>query len=132
MVTTGHGSPKAVHGLHSSGLQKVVVATVGELKALSEKQGAIISSNVGDRKRIILLQAAIDNKVILLNVRDAQKTIDDIQKAFEERKSKRASQIGKKVKKSEEKKKEEKTDKKVVDEKEKERKEAEKTIIKKQ
>ncbi len=89
--TSGYGSPRAVRGLHSSGLQKVLVHTSSELLALDpQKQGAVLGSTLGNRKRLQLLQLALEKKIRVLNVKDAsvlsQKIKTDFSKRQEQRK----------------------------------------------
>lgn len=109
----GYGSPRSIRGLHSSGLAKVLVSTEAELLRVdSGKQGAIIRSTVGGRKRLHLLQLAQEKKIRVLNVKDVAKNVEAITNAFalrtkakvarSQEKSKKESE---KLKKAEEKKK---------------------------
>lgn len=69
-VTSGYGSPRAVRGLHPSGLQGIVVHTQEELVALTPKtQGAIIA-HVGLKRKVELLGIAMEKKIPVLNVKD--------------------------------------------------------------
>ena len=101
-VSTGYSSPRAVHGLHPSGLRGVVVHTLRELQALDPKtQGATIA-HVGLKRRIELLQHAVDKKIPVLNIKDAAAFL---KKTDEERKQKRevqATKLQQKQKKHEE------------------------------
>jgi len=158
LVSTGYGSPKSVKHLHSSGLEKVMVKNKQELLALdTSKQGAIVSSQVGNRKKLEILHSAVENKIEILNLKDVNKCIEKIDADFEARKkikqqkqkSKSEKEVVKK-KKAEEKKKKEQEEKqtetvpekgsnveetkeeKIKEEKEKQKEDIEKTIIKKQ
>src|SRR3989344_2903301 len=51
LVTIGYGSPRAVRGLHSSGLERVLVHNARDLLLVNPTlQGAVISSGVGKKK----------------------------------------------------------------------------------
>ncbi len=59
IVKIGYRNPKSIRGLHPSGLVPVVVSNLGELEKLDPKTNIIyISSTVGLRKKIILVQKA--------------------------------------------------------------------------
>ncbi len=151
LVRIGYGLPKAVRGLHESGLQFVTVHTASELLKLNkQEQGAVISGKVGNRKRLALLELAIQKGIRVLNLKDAQ-CLQKLKEDFAERKknkTEKAKQKGKKQqekekqaiekkkKEEEEKKQEEKKDLEEVasseEQKQKETVEIEKTLIKKQ
>ena len=144
LVRPGYGSPKAVKHLHSTGLEKVLVQNKDGLKDIDiEKQGIVISSLVGNRKRIELIKAALDKKITILNFKDAEKHLTQLKEAFDTRKQSKKKKLTEKEKKDVEKKKkaeekeskEEKKDESPEEDKDKkavEKKEAEKAIIKKQ
>ncbi len=123
MPNPGYSAPAEVRGLHPSGLEMVVVHTVREINSLEPgKQGAVIASTVGDRKKLALLEAARSKQVKVLNIKDIAKHEENIKKAFEERKELRKKKRAEASKKEEEKKK--KAEKKEKEEKEKKEKEA--------
>lgn len=104
LVTIGYGSPKAVRGLHSSGLEKVVVHTARELRQVHpDRQGAVIASGVGNRKRVELLTLAVEKKIRVLNIRDPQGVVEIIKKDLVDRRKVKAERQHTKVKKQEEK-----------------------------
>lgn len=120
---TGYGSPKEVRGLHPSGLEMVVVNNGKELESLdAQKQGAVISSNVGMKKRMGLLALALEKKIMVLNVKDPAKEIEMIKNNFEGRKKLKKEKLSLASKKEEEKKKKAE-ERKVKEEKEKAEKE---------
>ncbi len=93
MPNPGFGAPREVRGLHHSGLEMVVVHNLEQLQALNpQTQGAIVAAAVGNRKKLSLLEAAQQNKITLLNIRDAgvaaQKLVSDFQQRKESRKVK--------------------------------------------
>lgn len=104
--TPGYGSPRAVRGLHSSGLQKVMVHTPTELLSLDpQKQGAILGSTLGNRKRLQLLQLAVEKKIRVLNVKDASALTEQIKTAFSHRQQQRKENLKNKSLKEEDKRK---------------------------
>ncbi|MEK6899540.1 MAG: eL32 family ribosomal protein [Nanoarchaeota archaeon] len=147
MPTPGFGAPAEVRGLHASGLEMVVVCNAEDLNGVDpKKQGAIISSRVGARKRLSLLESAHSKGVTVLNVKDAQKAAEKINSEFQERKEhrkKRFTEAAKKeiekkkkaeehAKKEEEKKSKEKSSEEIKEAEHEHQKEIEKTITKRQ
>lgn len=106
LVTTGYGSPREVRGLHSSGLEKVLVHNAAELRNVNpQKQGAVIASGLGNKKRAELLKIAIEKKIRVLNAKDSSKLLAKINGAFSSRKKKKEDRNKEKSKKLDEKKK---------------------------
>lgn len=104
LVTPGFGSPKAAKGLHSSGLQEVLVNNISELLSLNPlAQGAVLASGIGGRKKLDLLTLANDKKIPVLNVKDPALAADEIKKKFTERVRLRQEKQQQKTKKQEEK-----------------------------
>ena len=70
----GYKTPKAVRGLHPSGFYEALVYTTAGLEGLDPKQVALrIASNVGARKRIVLLEEARKRGFLVLNPGRARK-----------------------------------------------------------
>jgi large subunit ribosomal protein L32e len=110
-VEVGWGSPKEVKGLHRSGMEMVIVYNPQQLEAInSEKQGIIIGSTVGAKKKIEIINAAMKNKIAILNYREPAKFIESTMQAFKLVKEARE-------KKKEQKKKKEAAPKKSIDQK---------------
>lgn len=104
--TPGFGVPRAVRGLHSSGLQPVVVHSLSQLDALDPQiQGIIIGATVGTRKRLQLLEMAANKKITLLLIADAHKARDALTSAFSARVKAKKDKLSAKSKKEAEKKK---------------------------
>jgi len=140
-VRKGYGSPNKVYGLHPEGLKGVVVKSLDDLKSITKEKGAVISANIGLKKKIELLKKAKELGIIVLNFKDIDKFLKSSEekqkarkKAKEERKKKKAAKKKEKEKKVEEKKKEEKLAEKLTDEekKEKEKEEKDKILTKKE
>jgi large subunit ribosomal protein L32e len=129
MPQPGYGAPRIVRGLHSSGLFPVVVRTSNELIAINvDKEGAVIASTVGNKRKLELLKLAEGKKISILNVKDIAQATKKITTAFASRKKARMDRLDSKIKKSEDKKKkaEEKKKKEAEDKKEEEKKETKK------
>lgn len=145
MVTSGYGSPAAVRGLHSSGVERVLVATEKDIQQVTPtRQGVIIAHTVGNKKRLQLIQLATQKGIAILNFREPQKTTEHIQQQLQERKKTQAVKVSKKEQQAKERAQKEKpaqspappaaeaTEEKSTEPQEKERKEVEKTLIKRQ
>ncbi len=103
-VNPGYGSPQEVKGLHSSGLEKVMVNNATELLALNHTtQGAVIASSVGNRKRAELLKLAQEKKLRVLNVKDVPKLMEKLSLGLAARKKAKTEKKSVKSKKEEEK-----------------------------
>ena len=82
MPHPGYGSPKAVYGLSKKGLLPVVVNTVSDLdKVDATKEAVVIASNVGLKKRLVLLKACKD-KGLVLDTKDLAKEISKCDRKF--------------------------------------------------
>ena len=121
LVTTGYGSPKAVRGLHSSGLETVLVHNTTELLSLDPvSQGAVLASGLGGKKKLAMLTLANEKKIPVLNVKDSEVAAEEIKTKFTARVKARQEKLQVKTKKQEEKAKKAEAEKKKKEEKEKE------------
>ena len=92
-VSTGYSSPRAVHSLHPSGLQGIVVKTLHELSAVNSKtQGAIIA-HVGLKRKMELIQYTIDKKIPVLNVKDPAMYLKKIQEDLQKKKEQQTTKL---------------------------------------
>ena len=99
-VTPGYGSPKKVKFLHPSGLQIVLVFSVSDLKDLDPKiHGTLISSTVGLKKKLAIINKAKELSITLLNIKDPEKFVKDVNDAFEKKKQKKKAKQESKSKK---------------------------------
>jgi len=65
----GYRTPKKVRGIHPSGLIQVIVNNTNELNGLnSKKHGIKISSSVGTKKRLAIIELARSKKLKVLNL----------------------------------------------------------------
>ena len=68
MPAIGYRSPAALRGYHPSGLKEVLVHNIGELEGLHPKTHAVrIAHQVGDRKRLAIVERADDLGLHVLN-----------------------------------------------------------------
>jgi large subunit ribosomal protein L32e len=106
----GFRSPIQVRGLDASGLMPFLVTNPKQVMALTNEQGIIISSSMGDRKRKIVIDEAAKKGLTILNL-DAAKRSEQIsakllerkqeKKTLEEQKKKQEKQEKKDIKKEE-------------------------------
>ncbi len=137
-VKVGYGSPKAVKGMTRDGLVPVDVANIADLAKVQKGMVGVIKASVGNRKRAMIIKAAIEKKVALIN--GTQERVTLIEKSLQERQDAKKAKSAKKAdadKESKEEVKEEKKDDEskeaLTDEEEKEadKKEKDKLLIKK-
>ena len=134
-ISVGYRSPKKVRYLHKSGLQQCIIHSVKDLEGLDAKKNClIISSSLGDRKKIVVLNKAKEHGFNIVNVNDPDAYIKKVQDKISLRKNtkKDAKEKAKDAKIAE--KKEEKLTEKAVEEEEQkeiEKKEKDKILTKK-
>jgi len=109
----GVASPRAVRGMTRHGLRPIQVETLKQLESINLKTECALINNVGKKKRIELLKHAISKKIMVLNFKNPESAIQQI----EEARSKK--QESSKKKKDEQKKKKEESVKKEEDKKKK-------------
>jgi large subunit ribosomal protein L32e len=86
-ISSGYSSPKAVRGLHPSGLKQIRVSNVKELENLDFKtDGIIIASTVGMIKRIDIAKKALEKKISVLNIKDLNKFISEYEALVDSKK----------------------------------------------
>lgn len=70
-VKIGYRLPKAVRGLHPSGLVEVIVRNPAEAEKLDPTKHAMrIAANIGRRKREQIIARAVELKIRVLNPRE--------------------------------------------------------------
>ena len=116
MPSPGYGSPAAVRGLDRLGLKPVVVSNSDQLLKLQKGEGAVISSSVGAKKRLAIVEQAMKKNIRIINIKDLKKFVEDAKKAFEERVEKK-KQMKKEAKKTKTEAKKEEAKKEVREEK---------------
>jgi len=111
----GYGSPKDKRGLTKEGLRPKLIFTIKDLEKLSKKDTGVISSSLGTKKKIELLEKANELNLNISNVKDINKFIEEKKAQIESRKKSRTKKKEKQkktkeesIKKAEEKKEQEK------------------------
>jgi len=106
-VSAGYRSPKSVRGLSVEGLNVKRVFNEECLKGLDkEKDGVIIASSLGSKKKILLLKKTKEQGIKVLNI-----NVDEYLKRKEEEQKKKSEEKKKKQEKKKEEKKVEEKDK---------------------
>jgi len=140
LVKPGYGSPRAVYGLHHSGLEIIRVSSEKCIREVNkEKQGIVVASAVGLRKKIELIKKAKVLGINILNIKDIDSFLKNAEEEIKKRKEGKDAKLKKKkekesAKKTPAKKKEEKLSEKLSEEdkKEIEKKEKDKILTKKE
>ena len=116
----GYASPKKANGLTRDGLKLQVVRNLNELNNV--KDGCVaVGSDVGLRKRIVLLEEIINKRLKLFHVKDVSKYLEEIKSDLLNKKKERKNEQSRREKIKDEIKKQdkkEKTEKKEVSEEE--------------
>jgi large subunit ribosomal protein L32e len=82
MPETGYYGPKAVKGLHPSGLVDVLITSKKELEGLSPKvHGIRIARRLGARKKLELIEFAREAGFRILNIGISRTEIHELEKA---------------------------------------------------
>ena len=83
--SVGYSSPNAVKGLNRQGLQEVVIYSMKDIEQNFSGKCAVISSSVGGRKKILLLEKLQEKDIPVSSVKDVVKSLEALKKGFEER-----------------------------------------------
>ncbi len=78
----GYGTPKAIRGMHASGLFEIIVHNAGGLGGIDPKKYAVrIAASVGNKKKIDIVEAARKLNFKILNPKYAVKAKKKPEKA---------------------------------------------------
>ena len=100
MPSPGWGSPKAVKHLHKSGLRQILVRNSTDLEGLDpKKDGIILSSKTGKKKKLDLIKLTEEKGFRVLNIKDTKSFVEKIKKEREEKKNAKADKKADKEKK---------------------------------
>lgn len=128
MPSQGYRAPKAIRGSTREGLFPIVVNTLSQLDKLDKNNIIVLSSSLGTRKKIDILEETKKKGLKVDNIKDIDKFIENIRSERENKK--KAKDEKKKLKETKEKKQKKKSDKdlenEVQKESDKEKKEREK------
>lgn len=134
-VKAGYGTPSILRGIGKDGKSTIVVSSVSDLKNVEKTQKAIISSTVGLKKRILIIEEAKKQKIEIANLTEEaiNKKMAEITARKQEQSAKKEERSKKKEaaekKKEKETKKEEKVEVNDEEKKKEEKKEKDKVII---
>ncbi|MBI4440356.1 hypothetical protein HY638_05270 [Candidatus Woesearchaeota archaeon] len=98
----GYGSPRKLRGLLKGGIRGVAVDSISDLDRIEPgKDGAILSSTLGKRKKVDIVKECLSRKIKIINMRDSEgflKSVDDFisSKKKESKKEKTAKKEPKK------------------------------------
>ena len=84
-VSTGYGSPRQVSGLLSNGLKPILVANLTDLDKADKIHSIVISSQVGLKKKLTIVKAALDKGITIFQVKDAKEYLKTKEEAYKER-----------------------------------------------
>lgn len=135
----GYRSPKSIRNMDPSGLMPVIINNSRELESIDkEKEGVIVGAKVSIKKKIEILQEAVEKGLSVINIKDVNKFIKEKKDAFESRISTKKKKTEEKDKKQKEKEKKTEDKKEDISEKideeekkEKEKKDKDKVLTKK-
>lgn len=138
-ISIGFGSPRKTRNLHSSGLKLIVIKSLKELEKINTKKECIaIAKTIGLKKKVEILKQAIKKNIKVVNIKDVNKFLKDVEEKIkktkeEKEKLKKKKEVKKKEKEKAAEKKtiEEKVEKTDEEKKEEEKKEKDKILTKK-
>ncbi len=115
-VSIGYGSPKKTRNMHSSGLKLIIIKSLKELEKIdSKKECVAVAKTIGLKRKIEILKQAIKKSINVVNVKDSDKFLKDVEEKI--RKSKEEKEKLNKKKELSKKEKEKAAKKKTIEEK---------------
>jgi large subunit ribosomal protein L32e len=95
----GYGSPKEVKYLTKEGLNRVMVNNLQDLKKINkEKDIIILSSKLGMKKKLEVVEGCISQGLKIESIKDPKKYAEDKKALFEEKKKQKKKKLEKKEK----------------------------------
>ncbi len=98
VVKIGYGGPTEVRGLTKEGLVSITVSTAKDLAMITGK-AAILSSTIGRRKKLQILEAAKKSNISFQNVKDVAAEIIKLKTAVDKQKLEKKKRFESKKKK---------------------------------
>ena len=135
-VSIGYGSPKSTRGLDKSGLKLIIIKSLKEIENINAKEECIaVAKTIGLRKKVEILKQAVKKSINVVNIKDVNKFLKDVEEKIkkskeEKEKLKKKKEIKEKEKSTKKKTIEEKVEKTDEEKKEDEKKEKDKVLIK--
>lgn len=111
IVSPGYGTPVNVKGLTITGLEIIHISSITDVSKLDpNKHAAIVSGKLGFKKKKLIIQSLMKNKIEILNIKNPQEYIKKKEDLMKSKKDKKAEKV-----KKDDKKKEVKEDKKSIE-----------------
>jgi len=135
-VSIGYGSPKTTRGLNKSGLRLIIIKSLKEIENIDAKKECIaVAKTIGIRKKVEILKQAVKKSINVVNIKDVNKFLKDVEEKIkkskeEKEKLKKKKEIKEKEKSTKKKTIEEKVEKTDEEKKEDEKKEKDKVLTK--
>jgi hypothetical protein len=99
MVQAGYRSPAELRGINFKGFRPVHVETLKQLEKINPKEEiAIMSSNLGLKKKLAIVKSAEGKNIKFTNIKDEKKFVADIESQMKARKEARKIAVEKKTK----------------------------------
>jgi len=138
-VSIGYGSSKSTRGFDKSGLKLIIIKSLKELEKINAKEECIaVAKTIGLRKKVEILKQAVKKSINVVNIKDVNKFLKDVEEKIkkskeEKEKLMKKKELSKKEREKATKKKtiEEKVEKTDEEKKEEEKKEKNKLLTKK-
>lgn len=90
--STGFGSPRKIKNTLRSGLLPLIIKNKAALDTINTKtQTAMLSSTLGKKKRLEILEYSLSKNIIIYNVKDPKQTIEKIKQEIQNRKKQAVS-----------------------------------------
>lgn len=80
MPTVGYGAPKQIRGLNRLGLNEIIVSNVSDLSKITKTDTVVISSTVGAKKKITILEEVKKAKLNISYIYDIDAKIKELTK----------------------------------------------------
>ena len=79
-ISIGYRGPKMVRGMHKTGLKQFIIRSVNDLEGLdAKKDGLVISSSLGAKKRIVILKRAKELGLNILNIKSPEEYVKNVE-----------------------------------------------------
>ncbi|MBA3064812.1 50S ribosomal protein L32e [Candidatus Woesearchaeota archaeon] len=136
-VSVGYGSPRKTRNMHSSGLKLIIIKSLKDLEKIDTKNECVaVAKTIGLRKKVEILKQAVKKGIKVVNIKDVNKFLKDVEekikKSKEEKENlKKKKEIKEKEKAAKKKTIEEKVEKTDEEKKEEKKKERDKLLTKK-
>jgi large subunit ribosomal protein L32e len=98
LVDVGYGKPASLRGLHPSGYREIIVNRPSDLAVIDPKKEVVrIAGNVGERKRLAIIDKAKELEIRVLNPVGIRKPEEEKEEAVEPEIEEPSVQNGEKI-----------------------------------